>query len=255
MIRDQIHEALSLSDVSNDEFKSWIQEINNKFHIDNFTSNPSLFNEEDIKGMPILGNWSWQQFCMKLSKDFVDLKKDSLDNKVLNTDNNQRISALEHKIIELEETNKRLREEVTHSKYFSECTFIMMKKMAMDNGVTMPVFPENSRTSNTASSEQQPPATTTTSTTTTKTTTDSTHNQNVMIFDKIKPTVFGKNVHVKDMMYSWMYYNIDQSWENRKKFGNTEKTDQSNMSKGKAIVQLFKALIPEDVKKMFQPYH
>ena len=175
MIRDQIHEALSLSDISDDEFKSWIEEINNKFRIDNFTSNPSLFNEEDIKGMPILGNWSWQQFCMKLSKDFVDLKKDSLDNKVLNTDNNQRISALEQKINELEETNKRLREEVTHSKYFSECTFMMMKKMAMDNGVTMPVFPKNSRTSNTASSKQQPPATTTTSSATT-TTTDTTHN-------------------------------------------------------------------------------
>ena len=52
-----------------------------------------------------------------------------------------------------------------------------------------------------------------------------------------------------------MYYNIEQSWENRKKFGNTEKTDQSNMSKGKAIVQLLKALIPGDDQKIFQPYH
>ena len=66
------------SDITSSEFNAWQNEIRRGFYLNNFTANPRLFSEQDIADMPLLGNWSFNDFCIMTSQQAKDAKKDFL---------------------------------------------------------------------------------------------------------------------------------------------------------------------------------
>ena len=50
--------------MTNNDFRMWEKEINAGFYVDNFNANPILFSGDEIEHMPLLGNWTLNEFCM-----------------------------------------------------------------------------------------------------------------------------------------------------------------------------------------------
>lgn len=95
----QFHTALADSGVSNEELKCWISEVLNKFYLDNFSVHPVLFGNKEINKEPMLGKWSWVEFCGRINQQFCDMKDASFNGY-------QKIKILETKVESLQAQNK-----------------------------------------------------------------------------------------------------------------------------------------------------
>ena len=65
--------------VSTEEFQCWIREILNTFYMDNFAVHPVLFHNKEVNKQPLLGNWSWVEFCGRINQQFCDMKNASFE--------------------------------------------------------------------------------------------------------------------------------------------------------------------------------
>jgi len=72
----QIHNALVCADVDDYEFKMWQMEIKGMYYVDNFDSNPILFSDKEVKDMPILGSWTFNDYCTLQATRYSEIKKD-----------------------------------------------------------------------------------------------------------------------------------------------------------------------------------
>ena len=51
-------------------------EVKGGFYVDNFDSNPVLFSDKEMKDMPILGSWTFNDYCTLQATRYNDIKKD-----------------------------------------------------------------------------------------------------------------------------------------------------------------------------------
>lgn len=58
----KIFKAMQKAEVTRSEFKEWEKEILTAFHVANFTSNPTLFSNKDLHELPLLGNWTFNEY-------------------------------------------------------------------------------------------------------------------------------------------------------------------------------------------------
>ena len=65
---------MTISGITKDEFITWQDEIKHGFFLDNFSANPKLFSDKEIANKPILGNWTFNDFCLWVSDQSRDTK-------------------------------------------------------------------------------------------------------------------------------------------------------------------------------------
>ena len=108
------------------------------FFLKNYTSNPTLFCEEDINRMGMLGHWSWQQFCLKLNNDFCDLKRDSFHlvqtNNLLSTKLNESINKFNIQ----ESMFQQLNERITRLEKISLENNMMLRSICSQQSIDVP---------------------------------------------------------------------------------------------------------------------
>ena len=108
------------------------------FFLKNYTSNPTLFCEEDINRMGMLGHWSWQQFCLKLNNDFCELKRDSFHlvqtNNLLSTKLNESINKFNIQ----ESMFQQLNERITRLEKISLENNMMLRSICSQQSIDVP---------------------------------------------------------------------------------------------------------------------
>ena len=90
----RFHEAMQKANISPEELMAWRKEIKHQYHLDNFHAHPTLFSKDEIKDMPLLGEWSWTEYCASISQKFKDLSETAFDSAC-------KIEQLEKKVDEL----------------------------------------------------------------------------------------------------------------------------------------------------------
>lgn len=71
--------ALDLAGVSTGEFAEWKKEINTGFKYDNFHANPKCFSDTEVSDLPMLGNLTFNQFCVTMSQQALESRKNYLE--------------------------------------------------------------------------------------------------------------------------------------------------------------------------------
>lgn len=94
---NKIFSALRQAEISTEEFSDWQKDVTLKFKIDNFTSHANLFNDSDIKDMPLLGNWCFQDFCTTLRANYKNIMEE-------NSTLKEKVGKMEERLIRMEST-------------------------------------------------------------------------------------------------------------------------------------------------------
>ena len=71
--------ALDVAGVSTGEFAEWKKEINTGFKYDNFHANPKCFSDTEVSELPMLGNLTFNQFCVTMSQQALESRKNYLE--------------------------------------------------------------------------------------------------------------------------------------------------------------------------------
>ena len=257
------------------EFEAWIAEIRNGFFLDNYTSNPVLFHKEEIKNMPMLGDWSWAQFCTALRQDYTNAATNMFECK-------QVVKALQHDIGALNQNIWMMRKETAEYRDKKEREMTAMRQI-LDNQSTMLRNQTNmlSKILKHNDIEDSTPPAMQTANTTVETINNQfmeefvgetlnapvqqeplqqqlQQQQHVMEFDALKSRIFKGKQSIQDIMFACIVDNIFVSWEmhknklkeNKKKTDTKDQTDVSNIKK---IHNLFvESLTDEDKVRVGQ---
>ncbi len=106
---NNIYKALHFAGVTQEEFSKWQKDITQQFKIDNFSSHPSLFTDQDIKDIPLLGNWSFNEFMTVNEQRWKSIVEQN--NKLLDTmmQMNERQMRMEGELLQTRKENYELR--------------------------------------------------------------------------------------------------------------------------------------------------